>query len=334
MATIALIPAYNPDRRLIGLVRELKSRQFDIIIVNDGSNPDSLDVFDECRDNALVIGYDKNVGKGNALKYGMEYIRDNCPEADSFITADADGQHSVSDICKIRDELAAGSDFVISVRNLKGRSIPFWSRLGNGCSRFMFAIANAHFLPDNQSGLRGFSVKHIEWMLKVKGNKYDYELNVILIAEKQGIKVAKVPVETIYFDNNAGTHFRPFHDTALIYVRYFQTNLFILISLAIELALVIIANIIFGYRYMPFVVTGNWLIHTLMCMVVERYTYFRWILYTPGVRRLIISIFKYFVCLLMCFLGQIMGVPFAAAYFVGKIVVTVGEYYILKVAYD
>lgn len=334
MATIALIPAFDPDRKLIKLVQELKSRLFDIVIVDDGSDRACQSIFDECRAYASVIGYDQNVGKGNALKYGMRYIREHFPDSDYFLTADADGQHSVNDICRIRDELVSGADFVVSVRNLKGSSTPFFSRLGNGLSRFMFTIANARFLPDNQSGLRGFSTRHIDWMVRVGGEKYDYELNVILFAEKQGIKISRISIETIYFDNNAGTHFRPLHDTALIYLRYFQTNLFVLISAIIELVLVILATAFWGYRFMPLVVTANWGIHTIMCMIVERYTLFRWIGYTPGVRRLIISIFKYFVIVLMCLLGQLIGVPFALAYLIGCAVVTIGEYYMLKVTYD
>lgn len=334
MATVALIPAFDPDRKLIGLVKELRSRLFDIIIINDGSSSESSGIFDECREYATVIGYDRNVGKGNALKYGMQYISEHLPDAEYFLTADADGQHSVRDICRIRDELVSGAEFVVSVRNLKGRSIPFFSRLGNGFSRFMFTIANARFLPDNQSGLRGFHTKHIEWLIRVDGDKYDYELNVILFAEKQGIKITRLPIETIYFDNNSGSHFRPFHDTALIYLRYFQTNVFALISVIIELVMVILATVFWDYKWMPFVVVAAWGVHTIMCMVIERYTLFRWIRYTPGVRRLVISIFKYFVIFLMCLLGQLIGIPFAASYLVGFAVVTVGEYYMLKVTYD
>ena len=338
MAAVALIPAYNPDMKMVGLVEDLHKKGFDIIIVNDGSDPSYKGIFDECRDYACIIGYDRNIGKGHALKYGMSFIRENRPGSDFFITADADGQHSVKDICRMRKELEDGADFAVSVRNLKGRNAPFWSKVGNGLSRFMFTIANAHFLPDNQSGLRGFSVRHIDWMLKVKGDKYDYELNIILFAEKQGLKISRIPIETIYFDNNAGTHFRVFEDTLLIYARYFETNIFVVISVIMEFTAVLLATILSGYTLMPFVVMGCWGLHALMCLVIERYTLFRWIRYTPGVRRLIISIFKYFVVFLICWGFQLIErpfeVPFAAAYVMGFLVVTIGEYYLLKVSYD
>ena len=333
MATVALIPAYQPDKKLVNLVNELASRFFDVLIVDDGSGKEYEGIFKECEAHATVIGYETNVGKGNALKFGMEYIKDNLPECKCFVTADADGQHSVSDICRIRDELVSGADFVASVRNLR-KDAPFLSRLGNGLSRFMFAIANARYLPDNQSGLRGFSTAHIDWMLKVKGLKYDYELNVILIAEKQGIRITKVPIQTIYFDNNAGSHFKAIADTAWIYRRYFDTNIFALISFGLELVLTILAAIFIPFRYTQFVIMVCWGIHTLMCMVIERYTKFRWIKYTPGNRRLIISIFKYFVCFLICWGLEAIKFPLPVSYILGMIVVTIGEYYMLKVTYD
>lgn len=333
MSTVALIPAYEPDEKLIALVRELKSFYFDILIVDDGSGPEYTEIFDRCREFAGVIGYEKNAGKGCALKTGMKYIRDNYPECTGFVTADADGQHSVKDICRVRDELVGGADFVVSVRGLR-KEAPLRSRVGNGLSKFMFTIANARYLPDNQSGLRGFDVRHIDWMLKVGGEKYDYELNIILIAEKQGIKVRKVPIDTIYFDNNSGSHFRTIPDTLRIYKTYFKTNIFAVASLIIELIMVSLATAFWGYKFLPFVIMACWGVHTLMCMVLERYTKFRWIKYTPGMRRLIISIFKYFLCWMICWGLSVINIPFIASFILGMIVITIGEYYLLKVVYD
>lgn len=333
MAIIALIPAYDPDMKLIELVDQLKKNAFEIVIVNDGSGPEYAGIFEKCSENAHVIGYESNSGKGYALKFGMTYILQNCPESEGFITADADGQHSVKDICRVRDELLGGAEFVITVRNLH-RKAPFLSRIGNGMSRFMFAIANARYLPDNQSGLRGFSGRHIEWMLKVAGFKYDYELNVLLVAEKQGIKLTKIPIETIYFDNNSGSHFKPVKDTLRIYRTYFQTNIFVVISCAIEFVLVLLSTIFFGYRYFAFVIMICFGIHYLLCMVVERFTLFRWVRYRPGFRRLVIAIIKYTVNTLFCFAASFLRIPFIAAFVIAALIIAVGEFYALKATYD
>ena len=333
-----LIPAYNPDEKLITLVEELQGQGFSCVVVNDGSDPSCGEIFRQLS-GAAVIGYGENRGKGAALRFGMEYIRDNLEGVTAFITADADGQHRVSDICKVRDELAKGKDFVISVRNLR-RNIPILSKIGNDLSRFMFTIANEHYLPDNQSGLRGFSVRHIPWMLKVSGDKYDYELNVILIAEKQGIRAAKVPIETIYFDNNSGSHFKPVLDTVRIYIRYFETNIAALIAAVINLALAALATAFFGSLPWPGFMTAGalpvicWGIHSFFTLVIERYVFFRWIRYTPGSRRLVISIFKYFICSLVCTGAFFFRVPLILGYIAGMVGVSIGEYYVLKLAND
>ncbi len=334
MSTCILIPAYEPDEKLVSLVGELHERGFRIIVVNDGSNAGYQKIFDKCKPYAAVIGYGINRGKGYALKYGMRYIRDNCPDITGFVTADSDGQHSVKDISAMSDRLSGGEEFIISVRSLRPGRAPVLSRIGNGLSRFMFALANARYLPDNQSGLRGFSVRHIDWMLNVEGDKYDYELNILLIAEKQNIKVTKLTIETIYFDNNSGTHFKPLTDTLRIYKTYFKTNFFTLISLMSDLTVVILATIFLGYAFFPLFILFNCWVHISMCIVVERYTLFRRIRYTPGSRRLVLCIFKYFIYGLICLAGFFFHIPFIAAYIAALIIVAFGEYYLLKVTYD
>ena len=335
MSALVLIPAYNPDEKLVRLVDQLRSRSFDILIVNDGSRSDCAAIFEQCAEQATVIGYDDNRGKGSALKTGMRYIKEHMPEQTGFITADADGQHSIDDICKVRDSLENGADFVLSVRKLR-RDAPLRSRVGNTLSRFLYANANAHYLPDNQSGLRGFNIKHLDWMQEVRGDKYDYEMNVLLFAEKQGIKFTRIPIQTIYFDNNAGSHFSPIKDTILIYVRFFETYLFSIIGTLIGIGLLIVSEILWGRRFMAPTLYVAWGIKALLTLVIERYTLFRRIRYTPGVRRLIFSIFLYTIYGLILFaLGFFLpGIPMAVDFVLALIMTAFGEYFVLKISYE
>ena len=313
MATVVLIPAYEPDGKLVSLAEELHDHYFDVLIVNDGSGSEYDSVFKKCRAFATVTGYPENRGKGGALKFGMSYIRENMPDARGFITADADGQHSVHDICRVRDEMIAGRDFVLSVRKLR-RDAPLKSRIGNGITKFLLTIANAHYLPDNQSGLRGFSRDHLDWMLNVPGEKYDFELNVIMLAEKQALPITRLPIEAIYFDNNSGSHFRPLSDTLKLYRIYLKTNFFLLLSWIINAAIVSVATGVWGYRYFQFVLAACWVIYALLNFVAERYIMFRNIKYTPGARRLIISIFKFTVYGMFCWGTSFTFIPFAFIY--------------------
>ena len=333
MKTAVLIPAYNPDEQLKILVDELKEKGFDILVVDDGSDEDCKPYFEGLP--AEVIHNPVNLGKGAALKNGMRALREIYPDVDNFITADADGQHPVSDICRVKDELERGHDFVITTRILKYAKTPLKSRIGNALSRFFFCIANNHYLPDNQSGLRGFDVKHIDWMLTVRGDKYDYELTVLLIAEKQGIRAKRVPIEAIYFNNNSNTHFKPLLDTLRIYKNFFLTEIFAVISSVIAIVLVLMSDILFGYQYMFWTCLIAWGIHAVLCFVVERYTLFRHIKYTPGVRRLLFSIFRYAIYSLICLaIKSLLNWPFTAAFIIAMLLTAVMEFYMLKVAYD
>lgn len=332
MNTTVIIPAYEPDEKLKILTDELKELSFNILVVDDGSSEECKSVFNELE--AAVITNPRNMGKGAALKNGIRILPEIFPETEFFITADADGQHSVHDICRIRDELESGKDFVLSVRRLSRKS-PLKSQIGNAISRFFFALANNRYLPDNQSGLRGFFMKHREWMLSVEGEKYDWEMNVLLIAEKQGIKVTRVPIETIYFDNNEKTHFQAVRDTLRIYRQFFKTQIFAVIAIVLNLIIILLDSIFFGYSHFAVTITVCWGIYALLCFVAERYTIFRHIRYTPGVRRLIFSIFRYAIYILLCFfIGQFLHWPFFPAFLISMILTAIMEFYILKVSYD
>jgi glycosyltransferase involved in cell wall biosynthesis len=114
--TAVLIPAYKPDKKLIGVVESVFALRPDVgfVIVDDGSGPDYADVFDALpkppADGSLVLlHHEVNCGKGEALKTGLRYIYENMPDAGVFVTADADGQHTPADIIRTVDAVYAES---------------------------------------------------------------------------------------------------------------------------------------------------------------------------------------------------------------------------------
>ena len=160
MREIVLIPAYRPDECLCELVERLSAEGFSILVVDDGSGEAYRPVFEQVKAYARVLTAEKNGGKGSALKKGMAVLKDHFPEMEYFITADADGQHRVEDILRVRQELKNGASFVLTMRKLH-RNIPLRSKIGNDMSRFIYTLLSGHFLRDNQSGLRGFTAEHI-----------------------------------------------------------------------------------------------------------------------------------------------------------------------------
>lgn len=245
---MVLIPAYEPDEQLIPLVQELTDNGLSVLVVDDGSGKNYWHIFDRVKEQATVLTQQLNGGKGSALKTGMQYIWDHIPECSHVITCDADGQHAVKDVLRVQKMLHDGEGFVLSVRQRQeGVKVPLRSRLGNSLSRIVYALLTGRFLPDNQSGLRGFARNHIEWMLKVEKNNYDYEMNVLYYAAKKGLHIATLPIETIYINDNASSHFNPIKDTVRIYKSlFFLARATFIALLAAELA-VVAASFLPGY---------------------------------------------------------------------------------------
>lgn len=245
MDTIILIPAYMPDETLVGLARELRENQFHILIVNDGSGEAYAPIFERVSEYAEVIGYEKNCGKGYALKYGMQYIRNEHEDFRYFVTADADGQHAIKDIIRVSEKIHATGGIVLGSRAFTGK-IPLKSRMGNDLSRFTYAIASSLYLQDNQTGLRGFEVSYCDWLCSIGGKHYDYEINMLMYAAKRNIPIHEIPIRTIYSNGNKGSHFRPFADTVRLQAKILTASIPSLIAFAC-----MIAAIFFLRHYLP-----------------------------------------------------------------------------------
>ena len=219
---VVLIPAYEPDEKLIDLVQQLTENDLSVLVVDDGSGKNYWHIFDAVRQYATVLTQQLNGGKGSALKTGMQYLWDHVPECDHVITCDADGQHTLKDVLRVQEKLHENNGFVLSVRQKQpGVKVPMRSRVGNSLSRIVYALLTNRFLLDNQSGLRGFKRQHIPWMLQVEKNNYDYEMNALYYAAKKGLHITTLPIETIYIDDNASSHFNPIKDTLRIYKSLF-----------------------------------------------------------------------------------------------------------------
>ena len=221
---IALIPAFMPDEALINIVDELKSREFSVIIIDDGSGTDYDDIFTQAERYSKVIRQKVNKGKGFALKKGFRYIKAGIKLPYTVVTVDADGQHRINDVVTVFNYAAKyPDDIVIGCRKLK-KNDPIKSRIGNNITNFLYKATTRSKLSDTQTGLRAFSDGSIDIAIKAKGNRYEYEINELLDFSNVK-KIREIPIETVYIDNNRATHFRPIKDSAIIYSQFF-TNKF------------------------------------------------------------------------------------------------------------
>ena len=215
-----LIPAWQPDATLGGLVADLSRRGFGkLLIVDDGSGSAYEEMFASIGTlpGAEMMHHSANLGKGRALKTGFEYLLNTHPHLLGVITADADGQHTPEDIEAVaRAFLSTYPRPVLGVR-VFDRHVPWRSRLGNTLTRRLFASLAGVRLSDTQTGLRGLPLALLPDLLALPGDRYEYEMTALAHLCRTGHTPVEVPIRTVYLDNNRGSHFHPVWDSLRIY---------------------------------------------------------------------------------------------------------------------
>lgn len=213
-----LIPAYKPDDKLVALTNQLLAYDdLKLVVVDDGSGEAFRPVFDALDKRVALISYPINKGKGGALKTGIRYILEHMPECERLVTADADGQHRYADIRKVLDRSAEmPGALVLGSRAFEG-DVPLRSRLGNSITRQVFAIASGVKVRDTQTGLRGFDRDGMRLFVDVPGDRYEYEINMLLTAARAEMPIQEVTIETVYLNDNESSHFNPLKDSLRIY---------------------------------------------------------------------------------------------------------------------
>ena len=240
---VILIPSYEPDDLLINVVNELVQEDFPILVVNDGSGKEFDRVFDIIKDKVKYLSYEKNKGKGAAMKYGYKELLKLYPDAKYVITADGDGQHGTKDIIRVYDKLVQTDQLVFGVRHF-GRDVPFRSRFGNDFSKTTRSLLTKQYIQDDQCGLRGFPIRYLPDLIKIKGNRYEYEMNQMVAFQLMQAPLYTLEIETIYLDHNSRSHFKPFRDTFRI-----QTIIFLHAIPAIICNALLMVLMMIGFKH-------------------------------------------------------------------------------------
>jgi len=238
-----LIPAYKPDTHLLKLISEIQAKSgYNIVIVNDGSGEKFNNIFSTAEKlHCVVLRHVENQGKGCALKTGFEHIK-NSNENEGVVCADCDGQHIVDDIIKVAEEIKNHKDFVIiGCRRFTGK-VPFRSRFGNTVSRVLFTYATGTKVYDTQSGLRGYSPDMLDWLCSVPGERYEYEINVLLEALNRDYPIYEVNIETVYDNNNRSSHFHAVRDSSRVLFPILKFSASSLLSALLDFSLLIILH--------------------------------------------------------------------------------------------
>lgn len=224
-SNVILIPALNPDETLIAYVEKLINAGFrNIIVVDDGSDKKHQFIFKTLQqyNEVILLRHARNFGKGRALKTGFNYFLNQWEDDASvhgIITVDSDGQHLTSDVVKVSNALDSteSETLFLGTRNFDYDFVPFKSKFGNKTTSSVFAFLYGKKINDTQTGLRGISKGLVCEYLDLAGERFEYEINMLMHATRRNHAIEEIPIETVYIDNNSETHFRPIQDSWKIY---------------------------------------------------------------------------------------------------------------------
>ncbi|MTG89145.1 glycosyltransferase [Cellulosimicrobium sp. BIT-GX5] len=217
--TAVVVPAYQPDARLVALVDALRAAvpESPVVVVDDGSDRRCGGVFRAVRAlGAVVLTVPVNRGKGHALRTGIRWVHDRLP-GHGVVCADADGQHTVVDVLRVAARSQAEPEAVVLGARRFAGDVPVRSRVGNAATRWAFAATTGTRVWDTQTGLRADGPGLLGDLLAVRGDRCEYELRALLEATRAGRRIVEVDVATVYLDDNASSHFRPVADSLRVW---------------------------------------------------------------------------------------------------------------------
>lgn len=194
MNICVLIPSYNESKTIGSLVYNIKKKNLDVVVVDDGS----VDASDEIAktNGAYLIKHKQNEGKGASLKAGFQYILTK--DYDAVITMDGDDQHSHEDIPKFI-QAAKNENYSMVVGNRMGvcKNMPSIRWLTNNFMSMIISLICRKNIPDSQCGFRLIKRKALSKLNPISSN-YEIESESIIEASHKGFKIKFIPIQTIY----------------------------------------------------------------------------------------------------------------------------------------
>ncbi len=218
-----IIPSYNPDVKLTMFVDELIMSGFsDIVVVDDGSDFSDRKVktafeYVEGKKECTLLHHEENMGKGMALKTGFGYCKANRAKDTIVITADDDGQYTgeqmlecieyYDNYCEDTDDMKANRPVLLAPRDFRDTSYAARKRMLSHVSGFVMKYLCSVNVKDVQTGLRFIPYEHLDKLIKVEGNGFDYEINMLVEMKYEKInhiekQILVEPIAKQYADYN------------------------------------------------------------------------------------------------------------------------------------
>lgn len=237
---IVIIPAYEPDERLIELCVQLKQLPHEeLVIVDDGSGEGHRHIFAALAvQGCTILTHSLNQGKGAALKTAFQELQQRQYDG-VIVCADCDGQHTPHDIMAVAVAVSAPRQIVLGSRVFVG-DVPLRSRYGNLLTAAIYRYVTGISISDTQTGLRACSASLLPWLCSIKGDRFEYEMRMLMQAAEQGVEMVEITIETIYLEHNKSSHFRPIKDSLLVYWPILKFAAASLISFLLDFAVLLV----------------------------------------------------------------------------------------------
>ena len=209
-ATYVVLPAYNEATRIQPVIEAIAEKGYNMVIVNDGSSDNTLDVIMESKskypDNIHVYSLLINRGVGVATQTGFDAVLKFNPKY--IVSMDSDGQHSADDLDNVIRPLVTGqAQAVIGVRPLK--DMPLSRNIANKIMNLLTKIFYKVDVSDSQTGFRAITIDSLK-MIDINARGYLISSEFIREVNDNHIPFAEVPIQTIYTPETQakGTNFK------------------------------------------------------------------------------------------------------------------------------
>ncbi len=195
-AVYVVIPAFNEESRIGGVISKLLHLGFsNIVVVDDGSTDQTWDVI-PIAEGVHKLQHIVNLGPGASTMTGIEYALSK--RAEYIATIDADHQNDPEDLVHLLADISEKNvDLVIGSRFLKYNRIPFRRIIYNQVGNLISFWKSGFLLSDSQSGLKVMS-RHFAEQLYIEYNGYEFCIDIIKKAKLAGVNIAETPVNVSY----------------------------------------------------------------------------------------------------------------------------------------
>lgn len=201
---VAIVPAYNEEKRIGQVVRDLAVYVDEVVVVDDKSEDSTI--IEAKNNGATVLRHKINLGQGAALETGHEYARR--VGADYVIHFDGDGQFSAEDIKPALAKLQIDNvDIILGSRflgNNKNKTIPWTKRyILSPVSRFIDRLFSGLKLTDAHNGFRILNKNALE-KIKITQNGMAHASEIPNLIKKHNLKYSEIPITVYYHEYGQG----------------------------------------------------------------------------------------------------------------------------------